>query len=258
MRSYSPVKLDAPLGVRFSPAELNNVVDLIVARADDVLVYQTCNLNHLRELQSNAEFREAYSDAHLITIDGWPVRFLLLLKGGGRHPIVTGADLFPRVLQKLQPAKHRPFFVSSDDNVGQRLVDIMAGYGFADESCGFFSPPFGFDSNAEESRKILSLLGEHRPTHIFFGVGAPKSEIWVHRNFKHLPPAHILCVGAALEFATGLKKRAPQLLRRTGLEWAHRLLSDRRRLSARYSADAAFFFKAICGLRLVQLRQSRQ
>jgi exopolysaccharide biosynthesis WecB/TagA/CpsF family protein len=50
------------------------------------------------------------------------------------------------------------------------------------------------------------------------------------------------CIGAALEFITGQTKRAPVLARRLGLEWAHRLLTDPRRLWRRYLVEGPAIF----------------
>jgi N-acetylglucosaminyldiphosphoundecaprenol N-acetyl-beta-D-mannosaminyltransferase len=44
----------------------------------------------------------------------------------------------------------------------------------------------------------------------------------------------ILCVGAAFDFMAGTMPRAPEWMRRFGLEWAYRLSSDPRRLWRRY------------------------
>ena len=51
-----------------------------------------------------------------------------------------------------------------------------------------------------------------------------------------------LCIGAALEFLTGEQKRAPRFLRTFGLEWAHRLVTNPRRLWRRYLVDGVRIF----------------
>src|SRR5256885_4320033 len=51
-----------------------------------------------------------------------------------------------------------------------------------------------------------------------------------------------LCIGAGLEFLTGRQKRAPRLARALGLEWAHRLLSDPRRMWRRYLIEGPRIF----------------
>ena len=51
-----------------------------------------------------------------------------------------------------------------------------------------------------------------------------------------------LCVGAALDFITGSQKRAPLIARRLGLEWAHRLLTNPRRMWRRYLVEGPAIF----------------
>ncbi len=50
------------------------------------------------------------------------------------------------------------------------------------------------------------------------------------------------CVGAALEFITDRQRRAPKLARRLGLEWAHRLVTNPRRLWRRYLVEGPAIF----------------
>jgi len=55
-------------------------------------------------------------------------------------------------------------------------------------------------------------------------------------------PVHVaLCVGATLDFLAGEKARAPAWMRRLRLEWLHRMLSEPRRLAARYLEGAWVF-----------------
>lgn len=49
-----------------------------------------------------------------------------------------------------------------------------------------------------------------------------------------LTPALAIGVGAAFDFHAGAKRRAPVWMQRSGLEWAHRLSSEPRRLAGRY------------------------
>jgi spore germination cell wall hydrolase CwlJ-like protein len=51
-----------------------------------------------------------------------------------------------------------------------------------------------------------------------------------------------LCIGAALEFLTDEQKRAPRFLQRFGLEWAHRLATNPRRLWRRYLVEGVKVF----------------
>lgn len=61
---------------------------------------------------------------------------------------------------------------------------------------------------------------------------------------KTLPGAKgtALCIGASLEFLTGQLKRAPRLAQKLYLEWAHRLLSEPRRMWRRYLIEGPKIF----------------
>ena len=70
------------------------------------------------------------------------------------------------------------------------------------------------------------------------GLGALKQELWVSKYRERIAAPVALCVGATIDFLAGEKARAPVWMRRVGLEWAHRLASEPRRLARRYLRDA--------------------
>jgi N-acetylglucosaminyldiphosphoundecaprenol N-acetyl-beta-D-mannosaminyltransferase len=69
---------------------------------------------------------------------------------------------------------------------------------------------------------------------IWVGLGAPKQDIMAARLRELDAAPAIFCVGAAFDFVAGTVTRAPLWMRRSGLEWLHRLLSEPRRLWRRY------------------------
>ena len=73
------------------------------------------------------------------------------------------------------------------------------------------------------------------------GLGAPKQELWVHRYHDQIQAKVALCAGATIDFLAGEKRRSPRWMQRVGLEWAHRLLSEPKRLARRYARDAWVF-----------------
>ena len=85
----------------------------------------------------------------------------------------------------------------------------------------------------------------HGTTHLFLGVGSPKSEVWVDRHRDALGDLYAFGFGAALDFAAGRVARAPVWMRGTGLEWLFRLGQDPRRLVRRYSVNAVHFARLV-------------
>jgi len=237
-------------GLAFDSVPLDGVVDMALQPAAAPQLYCTCNLNHLRQLQANADFRAAYARAAVVTVDGRPIRMLARLQARQDVPVVTGADIFPAMLAALRPDVDRPFFVASSPQAAQILQDQLVARGFDAAAIGCDSPPYGFERDAAYSADLVARIAALGTTHLFMGVGAPKSEIWVSRHFDALPAAHIFCVGAALDFSSSLKSRAPQWVRALSLEWAHRMLSEPRRLFPRYAGDALFLAQILAGRKL--------
>jgi N-acetylglucosaminyldiphosphoundecaprenol N-acetyl-beta-D-mannosaminyltransferase len=61
-----------------------------------------------------------------------------------------------------------------------------------------------------------------------------------------LPHSWLIGCGAAVNFVAGDVDRAPRWMQRTGLEWAHRLGTEPRRLAGRYlKHDAPYAFRLL-------------
>ena len=244
---------ERPYGIPFIRATLMEIVELALRTAEQPRLFCTCNLNHLRVLQIDADFQEAYQKAAIVTLDSRPIKVLARIQLRQSLPLITGADLFEMLIERLRPGVDRPFFVASSQVVANELINKLLARGFTAGTVSYATPPFGFESNQAYSDHLVEQLHRFSPTHLFMGVGAPKSEIWISRRFGALPSANIFCVGAALDFTSGLKGRAPLWLRKLGLEWLHRLASEPRRLLPRYAGDVAMLIRMIARQPLVEI-----
>ena len=105
--------------------------------------------------------------------------------------------------------------------------------------------------------QIAKIAGAE-PDLVFVGLGFPKQERVVSRLRPALPAGWFVGCGAAVNFVAGDVERAPRWMQRTGLEWAHRLGTDPRRLAGRYLRhDAAYALRLLArapGQRTANLR----
>ena len=205
----------------------------------------TANLDHIVTLRSNAAFREAYADAWRITADGTPVFLYAKMRGAPLEQRVTGSDLFADLCARLRPDDHRLFFLVGTPETGEKIRAYFLARGFRPDAVTHEVPPFGFEKDEEYSDALAQRIAASRSTHLVMGVGAPKSEIWAHQHRHWLGNLYVLCIGASVEFFTGEKARAPQWVKRFGLEWLHRFLSEPRRLFHRYFIRSWGFLAAI-------------
>jgi N-acetylglucosaminyldiphosphoundecaprenol N-acetyl-beta-D-mannosaminyltransferase len=202
------------------------------------------NLDHVVKLRRLPNFRAAYGRADVVTLDGAPVWLYARLRGLGA-PRCAGADLFAALEARLEPGAHRPFFVLSGPQTAGRLAARLEARGFAREALGFATPPLGFEADPLARRTLADAVRAHGATHLVMGLGAPKSELFVDAERARLPDLHALCVGAAPDFVVGVRRRAPKILRRIGLEWAWRIREEPRRLARRYLLDSWGFIPAV-------------
>jgi N-acetylglucosaminyldiphosphoundecaprenol N-acetyl-beta-D-mannosaminyltransferase len=235
-------------GVSLSRCSMEQIVERvskhIVPAGEGPQMIFTINLDHVVKLRKNERFRRAYRHAAVVTADGAPICLYARLR---RAPLarITGADLFVRVMGSLAPAEHRCFFVVSDAALGQAVVERLMKRGFRQDQLGFCAPPARFEQNRPASAVLGEQIAAFGPTHLFFCLGAPKSEIWCHEHAAQIGDAYVLCAGAAAEFYLGTKRRAPMVMQKSGLEWLWRWAQEPRRLSRRYFIESWGFFNAV-------------
>ncbi len=111
------------------------------------------------------------------------------------------------------------------------------------------APPFRQVSQ-EELDATLARMREVETEAVWIGLGAPKQDL-IGARLRDLEAAPLLfCVGAAFDFVSGTKRRAPAWMRGVGLEWLHRLLSEPGRLWKRYLVGNARFIAGVASDRL--------
>jgi N-acetylglucosaminyldiphosphoundecaprenol N-acetyl-beta-D-mannosaminyltransferase len=178
------------------------------------------------------EVRLALESASMRLADGAAIAWLQRRLGTDDAQRVGGPDLMPRVIDIGRAYGLRHFLLGSTPDVLARvewtLVERYPGATIA----GRQSPPF-----SDEPVSDLNSIDEIReatPHIVWCALGAPKQELWMRRNTPHLPEIVIVGVGAAFDFLAETKARAPMWMQNAGLEWAHRFMSEPRRLGRRY------------------------
>lgn len=237
-------------GIDFTTRDLRSLVALFsrepVAAGSGLKMVVTANIDHVANLLRNAQFRQAYSSASVVTADGVPVTLYARLRGAGLPGRIAGPDLFANLMSALESGAHRPFFVVSRNETGQRLRDyLVGGRGFADNAVGVVCPSFGFEKDRAYSAGLARRIHDHGTTHLFMGVGSPKSELWLYDWAGALGDCYAFGLGAGIDYFVGTETRAPQWMQRLCLEWFWRVACEPRRLARRYLVDALLFPVAV-------------
>ena len=204
----------------------------------------TPNVDYTVLLSENEQFRAAYEDAHMILADGHPIIWASRLLGRPLPERVPGSELVPKLFESYkQPGKLKVFLLGAAEGVAAQAAAKMKEKWPNVETVGVYSPPMGFEKDAEETNIILGRIALTQPDVVVVGLGAPKQELWVHQHADQMQAKVAFCVGATIDFLAGEKKRAPVWMQRSGVEWLHRMLSEPKRLVKRYARDAVIFPK---------------
>jgi N-acetylglucosaminyldiphosphoundecaprenol N-acetyl-beta-D-mannosaminyltransferase len=201
----------------------------------------TPNVNFLRLVRSDPEFRDAVLASDLCLIDGAPLFWIARALGLPIPERVAGSDCF----EALRAAGTRRlgvyFFGGVEENcrkAGEALQSEKAGLYLA----GACAP--GFGAVEEMSRpEFIDRINAARPDLLVLSIGARKGLVWLARNESHLAIPVLCNLGSTINFVAGTVRRAPRALQRMGLEWLWRI-KEEPTLWTRYAADLGVLLDA--------------
>ncbi|HET9480602.1 MAG TPA: WecB/TagA/CpsF family glycosyltransferase, partial [Candidatus Polarisedimenticolia bacterium] len=194
--------------------------------------------------QRDADFRSAINDSHLSVVDGVPVAWLGRLLTGSACDRLSGPDLMHLLLTSPAHAELRHFVYGGSQDSLDRLEFRYnrGGVSGPRRIVGTYSPPFRA-LTPEEEQAFIDRISALRPNLLWVCLGTASQEKWMARMRTRLDVPVMLGVGAAVDFLSGAKPRAPRWLQRAGLEWLFRLVTEPRRLWRRYLVGNVRFLR---------------
>ena len=192
-----------------------------------------CNVHLLVTAADTPAVREVLEGGDVNATDGMPLVWLAR-RLGIRGDRVPGPDLMLAVMDKGRAGAATHYLYGGGPGVAERLAGQLAERLPGLRIVGTWSPPFRPQSDAELAAD-LERIQAVSPDYVWAGLGAPKQESWVETARVRLQVAGLLAVGAAFDFHSGTRRRAPRWMQRAGLEWLFRLLIEPRRLWRRYA-----------------------
>jgi len=203
----------------------------------------TANVNFVTKAIHDDEFQEIVRLADIITADGMPLVWASRFVG---HPLkerVTGSDLVPELVALAAARGWGVFFLGGETGVAEEAVSRLKSQ-YPGLKAGFYSPEFK-PLHEMGNPKILAVIRDFAPQMLFVSLGAGKAEKWIRMHLKELGVPVCIGVGATIDFLAGRVKRAPDWMRRSGMEWLWRILQEPGRLFKRYLYDLPVFVIAL-------------
>ena len=237
------------LGVPLDDVTLGEAVDrcseLVEAGRRTGRTHQvtTVNVDFIVNALDDPQLRRVLQESDLAVPDGMPVVWGSRLLGAPLRERVAGADLVPALAARAAQEGYRMFLFGSADGVAERAAALLEHRYPGAAVTGTAGPLFRRVDDMDP--QVLEEIRAARPDILCVALGHPKQERWIARHRAALGVPVMIGVGGTLDFLVGAKRRAPVWMRRSGLEWAHRVATEPRRLAGRYARDLTHYFPLV-------------
>ncbi len=226
-------------GVGFDPLTEDEVAERVEAelaagRGGHIV---TPNVDICQAVADDAELRELVNGAEVVVADGMPLVWASRLLGTPVPARVTGADLIWSLSDRAARRGWPVYLLGGPPGVAAAAAGALASRHPRLRVCGVDAPPYGFDATPQGRRRTRRKVVEAEPRLVFVGLGFPRQDLLIGELRRELPGTWFVGCGAAIAFAAGTVSRAPGWMRRAGLEWLFRLVSEPGRLARRYLVD---------------------
>jgi N-acetylglucosaminyldiphosphoundecaprenol N-acetyl-beta-D-mannosaminyltransferase len=214
----------------------------------------TPNADHLVRVNHDSRLNSIYRNAVLCLLDSRVVFGLGRLVGLAMPKVVTGADLTAYLLEQHMRPDERITIIGLSP---VWLPALIARYDLVPPA--HYNPPMGFENDPAAFDATVAFVRDHPARFVFLAVGSPRQEYLAAAIATRGGATGTgLCVGAALEFLAGARRRAPGFMSRSGLEWLFRLVSEPRRMFRRYLINSPVVIALLVKQRLAAGRSGQE
>lgn len=234
------------LGVGVSAIDMSTAVTLsdhfiISGRRGYICV---TGVHGVMEAQSDPSFRLILNRAFINTPDGMPMSWIGRLQGFKNMDRVYGPDFMMEMCQLSIERGYRNFIYGGKQGIAELLREKLRARFPGLQVVGTYTPPFRA-LNMQEEDELLALVRESKPDIFWVGLSTPKQERFMAQYIDRLNVPLLVGVGAAFDIHTGRTKDAPYWMKRSGLQWLHRMLQEPGRLAPRYLTNNPRFLVKI-------------
>ena len=194
------------------------------------------NLRNYYFMSRDITLSDNIKNDSIAVFEGIGLKTCMILKGYGSLEDLNGTDLFPLYLKKLERTGHKIFLLGgSDDALNGTIEYIKKNY----EEINISGYNNGYFESKEEER-IVGKINDSQADILLISMGFPLQERFVFKYRDKLNLTLIWNLGGLFDIVSGLKPRAPLLMRNLRLEWLYRFMREPVRMFHRNTLAAAW------------------
>ncbi|GAC1333579.1 MAG: WecB/TagA/CpsF family glycosyltransferase [Candidatus Dormibacteria bacterium] len=182
----------------------------------------TVNPEFVMLARRDREFRGILRDASLRVPDAVGMMIAARILGQRLPERVPGVELVEAVARAAAERGDRLFLLGAAPGVAEaaagRLMSGAPGLAVVGTFAG--------DASEAGDAETLAQIRAADPDIVLVAYGAPAQERWSRRNLAVSGATVAMGVGGTFDYLAGRTRRAPPLMRRLGLEWLFRLVTQ--------------------------------
>lgn len=219
------------LGIDISPYSKEEFYEVVESRLADKdpqtppMFVVTVNPEIVVQAIADHEFKNIIASSSVNTADGvgisWAIEFLY----DKQVDRITGADSLERICRLCGDYNEPVFLYGAMPSVAKETADKLKNKVKNLQVAGTYSPDsphIPVEELPQEKQQQLKSASV-----IFVALGAPSQEKWINDNISKLPNCKLIIgVGGTFDFIAGKAQRAPKWMRKCGMEWLYRLITE--------------------------------
>ena len=243
------------LGIGVHAVDLAGACTAIESAVESGIRGYVCltGVHGVMEARRDAGFRDILARALMVAPDGMPTVWVGHRQGHAHMQRVFGPDLMLELCRRSVARNTTHFLYGGKPGVAEQLAGNLQARFPGTRIVGVYTPPFR-PLLPEEAGALQTTLRKLRPDFFWVGLSTPKQERFMAEYAGRLPCGVMIGVGAAFDIHSGHLQDAPDWIKRSGLQWAHRLYQEPGRLWKRYLINNSTFMVNIA-MQLAGLRQ---
>jgi N-acetylglucosaminyldiphosphoundecaprenol N-acetyl-beta-D-mannosaminyltransferase len=223
------------LDVKIDRVAMNEALAKIQAylMVDEVHQIVTVNPEFIVAAQHDELFKRILNEADLNVPDGFGLQCAAWFLNKKIDERITGVDLTWEICKIAAEKGYSVYFLGAAEGVAQmaagRIKMLYPNLKIA-----------GTYSGTPDEEGIVNRINEAKPDILLVAYGAPKQEKFIFNHKVALKVKLAIGVGGTLDYIAGIQPYAPAWMRKLGLEWLYRLLTQPKRWKRIFNATIIF------------------
>ncbi|MBO5468869.1 MAG: WecB/TagA/CpsF family glycosyltransferase [Lachnospiraceae bacterium] len=219
------------------------IEDMIASEKKSYIV--AINVDVVIKIENDSYLKEITDKADMVLVDGKPLEWIAKWHNRPIKAKISGSDLVPILCERAAKKGYSIFIIGGKEGIAEKAKQNLERDLSGIKIVGTYAPPFGFEKDVRELKKINEMISNVHPDILIACFGCPKQEKWIYENYEKYDAKVSVCAGATVDFLAGNVNRAPKWMSDHGLEWFYRFLQEPKRMFKRYFVDDTQIVKLI-------------